>query len=525
MSIQIRRLSELPYLPLHIEGDVYRIVMREPYSHTVKTILTSAELRKAWIKERCASSTVAETYWNPVSGEEVLDVRFSSEDLVLYQRTFEHSDGSSAVPGERCLWMRHADYVEDVRHLANARWGTDQPAQVKFPRPPSKLHHATRLEIQKSHWQLLSRLRQVTGQWTHHTELTREELQALAQLNERLMQAEQWCVSEVAYIRQQQGRKATPPLFPPGYFRLTDVWVEVVFVLTESDPEYDDKGDNIFWQFDRPVHGMQFDRAQRWNALPEEEEDDDGSRDGPRGCYLFDKLHQFLGMDWRDMLRIGDVLVDVKYRGTRISPSLSASDSVAFTPVTQHLWRDVATTSHAYRWQICGVTDVSALEDDVAVSGWTCDLNDDEMAHCERLNIELESISRHVKGTIRTIGTQLDNRLVAPQDPLDDYEIEVFHDHWLHPLDKVALARADKLLVRQSFLFFKYFRDNVFFDTETDWAEGVIRDQFAFRHCYPFHDLYDHHHISLKDIPRIDRVCTKVEVWLQRFFREVAACQ
>lgn len=524
MSIQIRRLNEIPHLPLHVEGDVCRIVMCEPYSYTVKTILTSAELRKAWIKERCVSSTVAETYWNPVSGEEVLDVRFSSEDLVLYQRTFEHPDGSSAVPGERCLLMRHADYVEDVRRLANARWGTDQLAQVKFPRPPSKLHHETRLEIQKSHWQLLARLRQVTSQWTHHTELTREELQALAQLNERLMQAEQWCVSEVASIRRQQGRKATPPLFPPGNFQLTDVWVEVVFVLKESDPEYDDKDDNIFWQFDRPVHGMQFDRALRWSASLEEE-DDEGSHDGPQGGYLFDKLHQFLGLDWRDMLRIGNVLVDVKYRGTRISPSLSASDSIAFTPVTQHLWRDVATTSHGHRWHICGVTDVSGLEDDVAVRGGASDLSDDEIAHCERLNTELESISFYIKGAIDTIGTPLGKRVADPRDPLEDYEIEVFHDHWLHPQDKVALARGDKLLVRQSFHFFKYRANNVFFDTGSDWADGVIRDQFAFRHCYPFHDLYDHHHISLKDLPRIDRICTKVEVWLQRLFRESAACE
>lgn len=519
MPIQIRHLSEIANPPLHVEGDLCRIVIRESYSQGEVPSCTDAEPREAWIKEHCASSTVSEAYWDIASCEEVLDVRFSPDDLALYQRTFEKVDGSSAVPGERFLLMRHADYVEDVLQLAKARWHTDQPAQVSFPRPPCMLPHATQLEIQKSHWQLLSRLRQVTNQWTQTTELTPRQLQALAQLNERLMQVEQWCVNEVASIRQQQARKATPPLFADGYFRLTDVWVDVAFVLKEGDAEYNDDDDNFFWRLDRPVHGMQFDRALRWNAPQDgEDEYEVKSGDGPQGGYLFDKLRKFLGLDWRDMLRIGDVFADVKYRGTRVSPSLSTSDCIAYAPVTPYLWRDVAAARRARRWDLCGVANLTALDDDVAVSGWTIDLSDDEMAHCERINAELESIGSHIKGAIDAIGTPLGKRVVDPQDPLADYEIEVLHDHWLHPEDSVALARRDKLLVRQNCHNFKNSAGQMFYDTETDWAEGVIRDQFDFRHCYPFHDLYDHHHISLKDVPRIDRICTKVEVWLQRFF-------
>jgi hypothetical protein len=81
---------------------------------------------------------------------------------------------------------------------------------------------------------------------------------------------------------------------------------------------------------------------------------------------------------------------------------------------------------------------------------------------------------------------------------------------------------GDRLLVRQDYSILKRTGDRLYFDHETDWAEGIVSDQFAFRHCYAFHDLHDHNHISLKDVPRIDRVCTKVDVWLQRFFRELA---
>jgi hypothetical protein len=127
-----------------------------------------------------------------------------------------------------------------------------------------------------------------------------------------------------------------------------------------------------------------------------------------------------------------------------------------------------------------------------------------------------------VQGVVRTIDTALAKRVADPNDPLDDYEMEAFNDYWLHHNDAVALARGDRLLVRQDYHVFKGGHEDPFSDPEDDWAEHCVRDQFAFRHCYAFHALYDYdRHISLKDVPRIDRVCTKVEVWLQRVFREV----
>jgi hypothetical protein len=196
MPTLIHHLSEMPRLPLHVEGDVCRIVMDAPYSADSESTRTNAELRKTWIKEHCAGSAVPNIYWNPVIKQEVMDVRFSPEDLALYQRTFEQADGRSAVSGEHCLLMRHADYVADVRRLAHARWGTDQPALVKFPQLSYKLGEETQRASQKAHWQLLCRLRHISAQWTQSADLTADEIQALAQLNARLMQVEQWCVDE-----------------------------------------------------------------------------------------------------------------------------------------------------------------------------------------------------------------------------------------------------------------------------------------------------------------------------------------
>ena len=64
-------------------------------------------------------------------------------------------------------------------------------------------------------------------------------------------------------------------------------------------------------------NAARFDQARRWNAPPDKE--DQNSGDAPQGCYLFDKLRQHLGLDWRDMLRIGDIYTDIKFRGTRVS--------------------------------------------------------------------------------------------------------------------------------------------------------------------------------------------------------------
>ena len=49
MPTLIHHLSEMPHLPLHVEGDVCRIVMAEPYSADSESTRTNAEFLHLWL--------------------------------------------------------------------------------------------------------------------------------------------------------------------------------------------------------------------------------------------------------------------------------------------------------------------------------------------------------------------------------------------------------------------------------------------------------------------------------------------
>jgi hypothetical protein len=343
----------------------------------------------------------------------------------------------------------------------------------------------------------------------------------LSALKSCLADVEKWCFKEVLRLRgfellsrdgdgedtfEFQRCKMPSNAFMTDHLRLTDVCVNVSFVLRRSDPTYDENSDNFLWQFVRPVHGLRFDKCQLWS----------------KGNYLFDKLQANLPMGLQDMQHIGQVFVDVKYTGSHVSPSLSTSDFLAFSPLTPYLWQDQNVNTRLRHQRQQHESDVSKpIDQDEATSGGPDDLSHEEMAHCERVNNALVAGAVHTKKIARLLDSVLQARVRDPFDDLDDYEIESVFEHWLHPMDRVTLQRADRLLIQQSGLACKGSCDNSTTELEDpnyDWAEGTYRDKFPFKHSYLFHDLYDHHYLSVKDIPRIDRVGTKVEVWLQRFF-------
>lgn len=328
-----------------------------------------------------------------------------------------------------------------------------------------------------------------------------------------LSNVERWCFNEVLALRgmKLQGEEITRAKRPSSpfvtdFFRLNDVWIEIAFVLREKDPAYDEKSDNLLWEFTRPVHGLQFDTRQQWN----------------RGEYLFYMLGASLPNGHADMARIGHVYADVKYIGEHLSASMSASDGLAYAPVTHHLWQD-RKEQGCKRWQTIDpdIFDKHQFENNAAQSGGPVDLSEEEIAHCERINNELVSSDFQGRHIARYLSATLKARIDDPVDALEDYEIELAFEHWLHPMDRVAVRRNNRILISHDGRYSKGQTENLleqFENEQYDWATGPYRGEFPFRHSFLFHDLYDHHYISIKDVPRIDRVCTKLEVWLQKFF-------
>ena len=328
-----------------------------------------------------------------------------------------------------------------------------------------------------------------------------------------LAQVEQWCLSEIHTLHgiRQEGTgltrsKRPSTLFITEFFRLSEVRVEIDFVLRETDPAYDEKSDSCLWTYSRVVRGLHIDANQKWSS----------------GDYLFSRLWAALPNGLLDMTRIGRVHANVIYTGTHLSAFMSKPDETIYPATCGHLWQDRHRKNHA-QWRSIDSTEQGIDQSPVGTSK-ACQSNDfdeREIEHFERINIELVSSDFAARNIARHTNANLFARVKDPFDALEDYEMEVVLEHRLHPMDWVALQRKDHVLICQVSRIDKGESDNLaeqIASATHDWAEGPYRAKFPFRHSYLFHDLYDHHYIDIKDVLRIDQVCTKLEVRMQKSF-------
>lgn len=135
---------------------------------------------------------------------------------------------------------------------------------------------------------------------TEFDSLNESEKRWLQNLNELLSQLEKKFYPVMADKDRELRARVNDPSDWMQDFNLERV---ITFYLREDDSEYDENDDNILLQIEDIFI-----------------EDDDLDMDfseprafsGEKHCFLYHQLYDHFGLDWRDLLRIGSLYVDIK---------------------------------------------------------------------------------------------------------------------------------------------------------------------------------------------------------------------
>lgn len=143
--------------------------------------------------------------------------------------------------------------------------------------------------------------------------LNAEDRTFLMTINERLKQLEEQFLPMMnAKGEELQARVANPADW------MQDFNLDIVFTfyLREDDPEYEEDDDNILMQIrestfdynlpDRDDHGFGITSTYYCGEYRDDYEE------GQHHCYMYHELYAYSYLDWSDLLRIGDIYVDIK---------------------------------------------------------------------------------------------------------------------------------------------------------------------------------------------------------------------
>ena len=105
------------------------------------------------------------------------------------------------------------------------------------------------------------------------------------------------------------------------------------------------------------------------------------------------------------------------------------------------------------------------------------------------------------------VSVTLERRIADPEDWLTDYELEIEVDYFLGKGDSEYEEDDDNILMIQEEHYGKLARrgGSPIWDPDYDWAEpgSSFRGQ---RHCWLYHDLYDHCGLDWSDLLRIGSI-------------------
>lgn len=148
---------------------------------------------------------------------------------------------------------------------------------------------------------------------TPYQPLNEEEHKQLLALNERLtLLEEQYLpILNAKHIELQKQVNN-----PENWIQEFNLEIVITFYLREDDPEYEDEDDNILMQIpishcDYNAEGIERKRGfgmtniNHCDFIGAENEDE-------HHCYLYHDLYDHCGLDWRDLLRIGSLYVEIK---------------------------------------------------------------------------------------------------------------------------------------------------------------------------------------------------------------------
>lgn len=138
---------------------------------------------------------------------------------------------------------------------------------------------------------------------THYSALTDREKKWLQHLNDRLYQIQKLYSS---ILRDKYLELEARVIDQNDWLQEFNLEFVITFYLREDDAAYSEDSDNVLITLDVIGNDQPFgDENENWR------EGHDGCGDEIH-CYLYHELYDHSGLDWRDLLRIGNLYMEVK---------------------------------------------------------------------------------------------------------------------------------------------------------------------------------------------------------------------
>jgi len=143
--------------------------------------------------------------------------------------------------------------------------------------------------------------------WVSLDELTENERQRLVQLNSTLVELEKKIIIEAKRLIKQCEKRLKRP--EENFLKDYEIEAMIKFVLDKDGPDYRDNDDNIIAELDEICINLEWETF----ANGENYNDTQFTEDRMYHCWLFHSLYDNTKprLTFRDMLRIGDIWVDI----------------------------------------------------------------------------------------------------------------------------------------------------------------------------------------------------------------------
>ena len=144
------------------------------------------------------------------------------------------------------------------------------------------------------------------------TEMTRDQRLFLVNLNKRLSEIEKQLKKETLDIITMMNKRLEDEA---DWINDYEIECTVEFYLNENDPAYSDDEDNILAEFTEGISLLRYaDHSllasdENWNDLSLPDLDNPEQRE--HHGWFYHQLYDHTKITWEDMLRIGDIWVDI----------------------------------------------------------------------------------------------------------------------------------------------------------------------------------------------------------------------
>ena len=144
------------------------------------------------------------------------------------------------------------------------------------------------------------------------TDMTREQRLFLVNLNNRLSEIEKQLKKETLEIITMMNKRLEDDA---DWINDYEIECTVEFYLNEDDPAYSDDEDNILAEFTEGISLLRYAdhsllaSSENWNDLSLPDLDNPEQRE--HHGWFYHQLYDHTKITWEDMLRIGDIWVDI----------------------------------------------------------------------------------------------------------------------------------------------------------------------------------------------------------------------